>query len=642
MDSDPKPVVHGRARMGFDSCSSPSSSGLSLARMLFAATAFAFASLCYYTVAVASTTRPTPSLPRPPRRREAHNIMALVHTAKLPARAVSQDDAAVVFDDEPMDPPQLLDVQPSREQLPMADAFYSSATGDADMSTTIIFNVFKGEPRALEQQLRMAAQQQKLTSAPDVWVMCFASPRQREYEAVVTMLRDDAKLLPQLVFTASNFNHKFHGRFLLAYMATTKYVLIVDDDKMIDATTVFDYIQYMKKTPGIWGNNGHLRSESFGGYKSWPSVGYDPRVDDMAEQDYLSGMWFLQQSWLEYFVKERVPTWATAEDMHLSHVMRKYLNLNTYGGRVALSAAKLPSKKHAATVGKALDLREFVFDHQLGRGNKVANVVAPIRTLVFAETVEDIRDMVAKIQSCRAETDMDGDDPRGLRLRGAGESEELDSSRDSGRGPVVVALTDDDEEEQAPWCNAGKTAVVFRGAAEQDTVGLIAAAEWLCSLTACEFVALKPKIRHPIRYFNMREGYGHAGTDIPWQTAVSDVITSLVGVLNNVQPQRFLFPAADRVRWREPEWPASRKRSRLQIYHNAVRLALQIHVNTVTNQKWDLRNLSADAETAFPSDLRVFTWRKTVAIDPTGEEGEREEDGAEVGESLYQEFSFFE
>ncbi|KAL4173289.1 hypothetical protein KRP22_008442 [Phytophthora ramorum] len=35
--------------------------------------------------------------------------------------------------------------------------------------------------------------------------------------------------------------------------------------------------------------------------------------------------------------------------MHLSHVMRKYLNLNTYGGKVALHAPALPGKEYAAT-----------------------------------------------------------------------------------------------------------------------------------------------------------------------------------------------------------------------------------------------------------------------------------------------------
>lgn len=608
--------------------------------MLFVTIAFAFASLYYYMAAVAIAPDASVASRNIPRtaHRDAQNLMVLSHVAKLPARAGGYADAPML--EEQTAPPRLLEVTPSREELPMAEAFYNSNATSNDMSTTIIFNVFKGEPRALELQLTAAAQQEKLTSAPEVWVMCFASPRQREYEEVVTKFRDETKLLPNIVFTASNFNHKFHGRFLLAYMAKTKYVLVVDDDKMIDSTTVFDYIQYMSKTPGVWGNNGHLRAANFDGYKSWPTLGYDTSVEDMAEQDYLSGMWFLQQSWLEYFVKERMPSWETSEDMHLSHVMRKYLNLNTYGGKVALKAEKLPSKKHAATVGFALELREFVFDHQLGRGNKVANVASPLKTLVYTETVEDIEDLLTKIQNCRAEIDIGGEDPHVL-LRGAArESTDLDPSDN-------VAAAADDDEEQPPWCTAGKTAVVFRGAAEQDTVKMIAAAEKLCGQTECEYLSVKPKIKHPIRYFNMREGFGQAGTDIPWQTSVSDVITSLVGVLNNVQPKQFLFPDVEGVRWKESaeaEAGAVRKKNRIQIYHNAVRLALQIHVNSPTNQKWDLRDLRGDSETAFPSGVRVFTWRKTPPDSATMAEGEREreEDGIEGSEPLYQELSFFE
>lgn len=642
-----------------------SASSSLLIKLLFLSTTFAFACLCYYTTTFPAHLNVRNGIGAPVTR-GAPNALVLANAAKkLPPRTTADtratddnnnnDDVPVVLAQDPTIAPEVIAVVPSQEELPMGESFYTSNFDDAQgMSTTIIFNVFKGEPKALELQLTAAAQQEKLTSAPHVWVTCFDSPRQHEFERVVAKFRDgDDALLPNLVFTVSNFNHKFHGRFLLAYMATTKYVLIVDDDKMIDSTTVYDYIQLMTQTPGVWGNFGHLRAPTFGGYKSWPNVGYDTSVQDMAEQDYLSGMWFIQQSWLEYFVKERPPTWETSEDMHLSHVLRKYLNLNTYGGKVALNVEKLPSKKHAATVGSALELREFVFDHQLGRGNKVANVVVPLKTLVYAETVDDIEDLMAKMAQCPGAPDTTEDDGtvRQPLLRTADDATDLDTA------PIV-----EDDGELPPWCTAGKTAVVFRGAAEQDVAGLVAAADALCSLTNCEYVSLKPKISHPVRHFNMREGFGQRGTDIPWQTGVSDVLTSLVGVLNNVLPQQFLFPDVEDVRWQEPsesdEMPdprdgASRnrvpaKKNRLQIYHNAVRLALQIHANAPTNFKWDHRDLATDPETAFPSDMRVFTWRKTPELDDATEQGEGnranrdgdENDDAMVSAPLYQEFSF--
>lgn len=503
----------------------------------------------------------------------------------------SEGNAALAQEDEePQRPVDVINDTPTDEGMAMAGKFYTSRFAPDATSTTIIFNLFKGEPRALDMQLSVAFSQQNV-EPPEVWVTCFNSPRQSEYESVVAKYR--AIHGDRLVFTVSNFNHKFHGRFLLAYMAKTKYVLIVDDDIMIDTTTVADFQACMRLQRGVWGNFGHLRAVNFESYKSWPRVGYNLSEQEFAEQDYLSGMWFLEQSWLEYFAKERPPSWDTAEDMHLSHVMRKYLNLNTYGGKVALTTQNLPTKSHHATKGHWLDLRENIFDHQLGRGNKVADVDQPIDTLVYAESVADINDFVAKLDTCNDLEDKIAAQKR--MLRGQQQDQE--------------AL----DELIPPWCHAGKTAVVFRGAREQDVPRMIDAAMNLCAETACEYVSLKPKIRHPIKYFNMREGFGQQATDIPWQTGSSDVLLSLVGILNNVLPQHFFLPNVDHTVWGDSDETLQVKRNRLQIYHSTVKLALQIHASSRTNQKWYRRHreTSTDDSVSFPgAAMRVFQWER--------------------------------
>ncbi|KAE9041438.1 hypothetical protein PR003_g6882 [Phytophthora rubi] len=466
----------------------------------------------------------------------------------------------------------------SKEKLPMADEFYTSSYGNNDTSTTIIFNVFRGSPDALKLQLEAALDQQNVTP-PHVWVMSFTSPNENAYKEVVDAMRlQYPERSSQLVMTTSNYNHKFHGRFLLAYMATTKYVLVVDDDKNIDSTTVYDYIQYMNLQKGVWGNFGQVRASTFDGYKSWPTVGYNLSAVDWVEQDYLCGMWFLEQTWLEYFVKERPPSWSTAEDMHLSHVMRKYLNLNTYGGKVALQARDLPGKDYAATVGSALDLREYVFDHQLGRGNKVANVDQPLDTLVYAESASDIENFMEKMDACP---------PDGKPTGGA------------------------------PWCNAGKTAAVFRGAKDQDVNSLILAAEQLCNRTNCEYYIVKPTIKHPIHYFNMREGYGQAdtGVEIPFQTGTTDVIMSLVGILNNVLPSTLYLPSPEVSTTSESDVNADPdKRNVLQIYHRTVLLTVDIHRNSKTNPKWSRRQdvTGSTSTQEFPSEMKTFIWQREV------------------------------
>ncbi|KAF4036837.1 hypothetical protein GN244_ATG11079 [Phytophthora infestans] len=496
---------------------------------------------------------------------EAHNVLHANMSLKRSPALRQNDQPSVVVS-------SLLvkTTERSRETLVMGEEFYTSNFDVNDTSTTIIFNVFRGEPEALRMQLEAAFNQEDVVPS-DVWVMCFNSPNRLLYEAIVSAIRVKyPEHDKQLKLTTSDFNHKFHGRFLLAYMATTKYVLIVDDDRPIDFTTVIDYIRYMQHQKGVWGNFGHRRSSTFEGYKSWPFVGYDLSATNMEEQDYLCGMWFLEQTWLEYFMKERVPSWATSEDMHLSHVMRKYLNLNTYGGKVALSAPSLPRKNYAATTGSALDLREFIFDHQLGRGNKLADVDQPIDTLVYAETPQDIEGFLLKMDECLS-------------------------------SDAVYATKASD---MTPWCNVGRTAAVFRGAKEQDVNGLIAAAEKLCARTNCVYFSVKPNIQHGIRYFNMREGYGQVSTDveIPFQTGASDVLVSLVGILNNVLPEKLFVPDVESTSW--PETDAS-KHDRLQIYHSTVILAIDIHRNSKTNGKWSHRNDEAEQ---FPEGMEVFGW----------------------------------
>lgn len=477
-------------------------------------------------------------------------------------------------------------VKPSRELLPMGVDFYTSNFSESDTSTTIIFNVYKGRPKALAVQL-LKALTQKNVAPPKVWVMCFNSPMEEKYRDVVfAVKRKHPELAENIKLTVSDFNYKFHGRFLLAYMATTKYVLIVDDDKAIDGDTISDYFKYMKIRKGVWGNNGHRRAATFEGYKSWPR---DFTGQAWAEQDYLSGMWFLEQSWLEYFMKERPPSWATSEDMHLSHVMRKYLNLNTYAGRVAVGKTLPPKPKEVqATQGSALDLREFIFDHELGRGNKVVSVDSPIKTLVYAESVGDLEDFMTKLDACTSSNDSNSDD-----------------GKDAGGTDV-----------SRPWCNGGKTAAVFRGAEEQDVNGLIAAAEKLCTKTRCEYYSVKPQIRHGIRYFNMREGYGQltSGVKIPFQTGASDVMVSLVGILNNVLPDTLFVPDVATMSWPETD---NAKRNRLKIYHQTVLLAADIHQNSKTNGKVmdGDTNEKQSLNDGFPLKMETLVWQRGTVED---------------------------
>ncbi|KAJ3019353.1 UNVERIFIED_CONTAM: hypothetical protein HDU68_010707 [Siphonaria sp. JEL0065] len=265
-------------------------------------------------------------------------------------------------------------------------------------TTTIIFNLYKGPSENLRLQLEAALQQTDL-QVTNVWINVFGSPTVDEFESVYrdverelrnNVFETGQRIKPKLAFTKSTHDFKFHGRFLLGFMAKTKYLLIVDDDASfgVDVVSTFKTLMTTQHR-GIWGTFGHLRGDGIpnADYRSWPNVNINRTEFNHYEMDYLSGMWFFEQGWLEYFFKERVFSWETGEDIHLSHAGRKYLNLNTYGGLVA-SGKELAGKGYTATVGKYLELREHMFDHYLGRGNKIADVRPTLDTLMEMTQVD--------------------------------------------------------------------------------------------------------------------------------------------------------------------------------------------------------------------------------------------------------------
>ncbi|KAJ3382470.1 hypothetical protein HDU84_004254, partial [Entophlyctis sp. JEL0112] len=443
------------------------------------------------------------------------------------------------------------------EAFPMrADAYLPPD----DYSTTIILNVFKGTPASFRIQLE-AALTQKNAAVHHVWVNAFDSPSlqwfEREYNSVSNKQKDGhyGPNSPKLSFTKSTFNYKFHGRFLLGLMAPTKYLLIVDDDASFGSDAVANLVELItKKHRGVWGSFGHLRGSGVPNqeYRSWPNVKINLTEYDHYEMDYLSGMWFIEQGWLEYFFKDRVWTWETGEDIHLSAMLRKYLNLNTYGGIVSRNAPSLPPKGHTATKGRYFEMREWLADHHLGRGNKLADVRPTIDTLVYAETAEQLSSLTSMIGSC---------------------------GPDSNRW----------------WCGLGKTAAVFRGSCrDQDVAALISASKELCDATNCKSFALKSEFKHPIEFFNMRQNFGHDHEEVPLHTTVADLVPSLTGVLQNVTPRRFLYAVHQ---CRDVQKGATGSAG---VYLAVARTAFEAFVSTPQNFKFSEGNHTIRADSSVP------------------------------------------
>ncbi|KAJ1552202.1 hypothetical protein HK405_012244, partial [Cladochytrium tenue] len=396
----------------------------------------------------------------------------------------------------------------------MADVTNVQREG-SDNSCTVIINVYRGSAEALRIQLNEAIHQTGNASVPHVWVTSFASPNSAQYRAVVDSVRAaNPNLATSVDFIESGFNFKFHGRFLLGLMAPTRYILMLDDDAEIDKSTVRRCLDNIN-TPGrrgVYGGFGHLRGSPERGteYRSWPNVNIDRKQHpDFYEMEYMSSHWCFETAWLDYFAKERPWTWETGEDMHLSLAVRKFLNLNTYGGVLTRDAPPLPPKGHTATVGRFLEMREHLFDHTLGRGNKIADVRPTIDTLVYVEDASHIDRLIALLDACP-----DGDAPAG--------------------GAASAAWA---------WpCSIGKTAAVYRGSAvDQNVAALAAAARRLCARTRCESYALKSEFRHPVSHFDLRQDFGHERDALPLATSAADLVPSLAGVLQNVGPAAFVY-----------------------------------------------------------------------------------------------------
>ncbi|KAJ1555400.1 hypothetical protein HK405_002052 [Cladochytrium tenue] len=367
-------------------------------------------------------------------------------------------------------------------------------------------------------------------------------------------------------FIESGFN-KFHGRFLLGLMAPTRDILMPDDDAEIDKSTVRRCIDNIN-TPGrrgVYGGFGHLRGSPERGteYHPWPNVNIDRKQHpDFYEMEYMSSHWCFETAWLDYFAKERPWTWETGEDMHLSLAVRKFLNLNTYGGVLTRDAPPLPPKGHTATVGRFLEMREHLFDHTLGRGNKIADVRPTIDTLVYVEDASHIDRLIALLDACP-----DGDAPTG--------------------GAASAAWA---------WpCSIGKTAAVYRGSAvDQDS-----------------------EFRHPVSHFDLRKDFGHERDAVPLATSAADLVPSLAGVLQNVGPTAFVYAEiegdAEVVAARHVDSRAWTK-GVYGVYRGAVRLAFDAYWGTRKNVKFFERETRGKAGD-FPT-TKAYSWRGGAMVCP--------------------------
>ncbi|KAI8614388.1 hypothetical protein BC830DRAFT_1127594 [Chytriomyces sp. MP71] len=302
--------------------------------------------------------------------------------------------------------------------LSTAVSAYANASAlnpDTDETTIIVFNLFKGPVANLAAQIAKACSQ--TTAVTSVWVLSFDSPMAPEYRDTVARANSDSTSSCKergilVTFTESDFNYKFHGRFLLAPMASSisKYLMVVDDDVVMTTTMVQEFIQHMKVKPRLLGTAGQTRSPQPAIEPGWHDF-KSPQVQnsrtergDQPAVDYLCNIWFLKTSWvITLFSRDHPLTYYTGEDIHLSFVLRKYLGIRSTVVKLGpehagVQVMKIAKKGHSANHEKRVaDVRNDMFRLNLARGFIPTLGGVPVGSLVFVQSERVAWAVVAEV-----------------------------------------------------------------------------------------------------------------------------------------------------------------------------------------------------------------------------------------------------
>ena len=187
---------------------------------------------------------------------------------------------------------------------------------------TTILNCYRRPQNMLDQ---VAAVRAQTTKSKEIWMWIndHHDNRNRNF----SLLDVDA-----IVRSSKNF--KFHSRFALGLLATTKYVAFFDDDTIPGDQWFESCLQTMETSPGILGGAGiilHSRVYDIPGYVcQHERVGWPSQNSEVQEVDLVGHAWFLRREDLNYLWREVPYTLENCEDMQLSYLAQKYGGIKTY------------------------------------------------------------------------------------------------------------------------------------------------------------------------------------------------------------------------------------------------------------------------------------------------------------------------
>lgn len=184
---------------------------------------------------------------------------------------------------------------------------------------TVILNVYK-RPQYLAEQIEAIRNQ---TIPPEDIMIWYNKPEDSDQY-------DLRRVAPDCKIITANHNFKFHGRFALGLLATTKYVAFFDDDTIPGKKWFENCLNTI--TSGYNGILGSAGVKFLGnGYDPHQKVGWNGYNSSKVEEvDLVGHAWFFEREYLKYLWGRDPISWDNGEDIQLSAFAKIDGNINTY------------------------------------------------------------------------------------------------------------------------------------------------------------------------------------------------------------------------------------------------------------------------------------------------------------------------
>ena len=159
------------------------------------------------------------------------------------------------------------------------------------------------------------------------------------------------------VHLETNVASGVYGRFALAILARTPFVLVLDDDmlpgpRFLESckNTCIDSGSIVAAAGVIFNSCEYLDSDRFG----WPKLTPDPVIVDVG-----CNGWLARTEWVQHLWREPPQDWTNGEDMQLAFLAQKYAGIRTV-------TAPQPTLEYVATtesLGRDLVAVSASLDH---------------------------------------------------------------------------------------------------------------------------------------------------------------------------------------------------------------------------------------------------------------------------------------